>query len=133
MQIQHFYATADGGSCFGEIEIALANARVDGFGHTIAFSTPFASPRVSLVELPPGLDQDWHGAPERQLVFVLEGIVEVETTDGETRRWGRGECFLADDTSGRGHRTRTLDGRAVVLFAPIAADFALETWTQTAG
>jgi hypothetical protein len=133
MQIQHFHATATGGSCFGEVEITLANKRDDGFGNIISASTPFASPRVAVVELPVGMDQDWHGAPERQLVFILEGRVEVETTDGEKRSWGQGEFFLADDTTGQGHKTRTVGGRAVVLFAPIAADFALEKLAHAAG
>jgi hypothetical protein len=130
MRIQHFYTTPEGGSRFGEIEIALTNAREDSFGHIILCSTPFVSPRVSVVELPAGLYQDWHCAPERQLVVVLDGSLEVESTDGETRRWRKGECFLADDTGGSGHRTRTLGGRALLLFAPVAPDFSLDAWQR---
>ena len=38
------------------------------------------------------------------------------------RRWQAGDMFLAGDTSGRGHRTRVLDGPALVMFIPLAAD-----------
>lgn len=125
MRIVRFHTRADGGSQFAEIEIALANTREDAFGHLIAYSRPFVSPNVSVVELPDGLDQDWHCAPERQLVVVLDGTIEVETTDGDTRRWRNGECFLADDTGGRGHRTRTSGGPARLLFVPLAPDLDL--------
>ena len=130
MKITRFCATDDGGSRFEDLEITLANEREDGMGHTISFSTPFSSPNVSLVTLPAGLDQDWNGAPERQLVFVLQGCVEVETTDGNKRRWHKGQFFLADDTSGQGHQTRTINGPALVLFNPVSAEFAVERWTQ---
>lgn len=128
MHIIRFHTTADGGSCFADIEIETAHQRDDEFGHTIHYSTPYQSPAVSVIELPAGLDQDWHCAPERQLVVVLEGELEVETTDGATRRWRNGECFLADDMGGRGHRTRTIGGRALLLFAPLAAAFELTAW-----
>ena len=131
MKITRFCASDDGGSRFEDLEIILANEREDGMGHTISFSTPFPSPNVSLVTLPANLDQDWHGAPERQLVFVLQGCVEVETTDGSKRRWHKGQFFCADDTSGRGHRTRTIDGPALVLFNPVSDDFQFESWTRT--
>jgi quercetin dioxygenase-like cupin family protein len=55
------------------------------------------------------------GVP-RQLLFVLSGTLEVETSDGKKHRCGSGEVFLADDVSSRGHRTRTIGSPARVLF-----------------
>lgn len=118
MKVIRISATADGGSRFEEIELALDQARADAFGHRIRFSEPYPSPAVSVVELPAGLDQDWHNAPARQLVVVLDGIIEVTTTDGVSRRWRAGEVFLPADVTGRGHRTRAIEGPVRLLFAP---------------
>jgi redox-sensitive bicupin YhaK (pirin superfamily) len=69
-----------------------------------------------LTEMPEGLYQDWHPASRRQLLVVLSGTLEVETSDGKKHRCSHGEIFLADDVGSRGHRTRTIDGPARVLF-----------------
>ncbi|HEY2540884.1 MAG TPA: hypothetical protein VGI28_15525 [Stellaceae bacterium] len=69
-----------------------------------------------MTEMPEGLYQDWHRASRRQLLVVLSGTLEVETGDERKHRCGSGEVFLADDVGSRGHRTRTIGGRARVLF-----------------
>lgn len=119
MRITRFVTSDDGGSRFQEYEIALDQSREDAFGHTIRFSAPYASPGVSVVELPAGLDQGWHNAPAEQLVIVLDGTIEVTTTDGETRRWSRDEMFMPADVDGRGHLTRAIDGPVTLVFAPL--------------
>src|SRR3977135_4293402 len=55
-------------------------------------------------------------ASRRQLLFVLSGTLEVETSNGKKHRCGSGEVFLADDVGSRGHRTRTIGGPVRVLF-----------------
>jgi len=128
MRITRFHPAPDGGSVFAEIEIALPFDRTDAEGHVIVGSRRFASPAVQLVELPAGLDQSWHPAPQRQIVVVLDGTLEVTTGDGATRRFGPGNAFLADDVASRGHLTRTIDGAVRVLFVPMPAEVDLDTW-----
>lgn len=123
MKITTFETGADGGSYFRDFNIDLTMTRDDGQGHTLLLSPPYHSPAVQLVELPAGMAQDWHTAPARQLVVVLSGVIEVETTDGACRRWRSGEVFLPADISGRGHRTRCLDGAVRLLFAPVPEGF----------
>lgn len=132
MRITRFHTTDDGGSVFEEIDLGLPKERQDGQGHTIRSSNIFASPLVQFAELPAGLDQTWHPAPRRQIVAILGGAVEVTTTDGQSRRFGAGQVFLADDMGGKGHLTRTIDGPAQVLFAPMPDDVDLETWAARA-
>ncbi|HZO82742.1 MAG TPA: hypothetical protein VFB33_13690 [Candidatus Binataceae bacterium] len=128
MKIIRFHATADGGSRFQEIEIPIDQPRVDSFGNTLRQSAAFASPGVRFVELPRGLDQSWHNAPARQIVFVLSGVLEVGTTDGEARRWGPGAAFMPYDVSGKGHTTRVLEGPALVAFIQLPEGFDVERW-----
>jgi hypothetical protein len=60
---------------------------------------------VGIISSPPGWHGDWHPAPRRQLMFMLSGELEVQVSDGETRRFGPGAAILVEDTSGRGHVT----------------------------
>ncbi len=126
MKLTSFQNQANGQSRFQEVNVPLTVERQDEFGHTLKLSAAYASSAVQFVELPAGMDQDWHTAPARQLVVVLSGEIEVETGDGETRRWRAGEAFVPADVSGQGHRTRCIGGAVRLLFAPLPDGFAFE-------
>jgi hypothetical protein len=130
MKITRFHATDDGGSRFQEIEIPVEKPRTDKFGNTMHQSGVFTSPGVLFVALPRDLDQSWHNAPARQIVFVLSGTVEVGTTDGETRRWGPGSAFMPYDVSGKGHTTRVIEGPATVAFIQLPEGLDVENWPR---
>jgi hypothetical protein len=120
MKITRFVATEDGGSRFEEFDIPLDNERQGAGGYTLMSSEMFSSDAVCFVSLPADLDQDWHQAPARQLVQLITGAVEVTTTDGDVRRWHGGDLFMAADVSGQGHKTRVVDGPAIVMFVPLS-------------
>ena len=129
MKITRFITTDDGGSRFTDIDIPVSNPRKDADGHTLLLSNAYTSPNVQFAELPAGMSQTWHNAPARQIVVVLSGVLEVTTTDGQSRQWRAGEAFLADDVTGKGHLTRTIGGATQVMFAPLPAGFAVEKWS----
>ena len=52
-----------------------------------------------------------HNAPRRQYVINLDAAVVIEVGDGTKRVLGQGEILLAEDTTGRGHRSRAVDGK----------------------
>jgi hypothetical protein len=56
----------------------------------------------------PGTVQDWHNAPRRQYVITLSGQGEVELVGGKKIHMGPGHIDLAEDTTGKGHITRTI-------------------------
>ena len=59
---------------------------------------------------------DWHNAPQPQYIIYLNGKVEVEASDGEKRIFQDGDVLFANDTTGKGHITRTLtDGNSIVV------------------
>jgi redox-sensitive bicupin YhaK (pirin superfamily) len=125
MRIVRFARASDGGSQFVEVDIPIDNASTDAFGNTVHRSAVLPAQSTMLTEMPEGLYQDWHPASRRQLLVVLSGTLEVETSDGKKHRCSSGEVFLADDVGTRGHRTRTIDGPARVLFVhlPPEANF----------
>jgi redox-sensitive bicupin YhaK (pirin superfamily) len=116
MKVVRFATASDGGSQFVEVDIPIANASTDAFNNTVHRSAVLPAQSVMVTEIPEGLFQDWHPASRRQLLFVLSGTLEVETSDGKKHRCSNGEVFLADDVGSRGHRTRTIGGPARVLF-----------------
>jgi quercetin dioxygenase-like cupin family protein len=68
---------------------------------------PLPASAVTFGTIPPGLVTDWHPSAIRGLVITLSGEVEHEAADGTRRRFGPGDIFLAEDTTGTGHRTRS--------------------------
>jgi len=128
MKVIRFHATANGESRFQEIEVPINDPRPDQFGHTILQSGAWASPSIRFVELPVGLDQNWHHAPARQIVAVLSGTIEVGTSDNQKRRCTSGQAFIADDLTGKGHVTRVVDGPARLMFVQLPDSFDFDRW-----
>jgi quercetin dioxygenase-like cupin family protein len=128
MKITRFHATEDGESRFQEVEVPIDSPRPDSFGHTILQSNAWPSSSIRFVELPAGLDQSWHHAPASQIVVVLSGTVEVGTSDNQKRQCTAGQAFIADDLTGKGHKTRVLNGPARVIFIQLPPNFDFARW-----
>ena len=65
-------------------------------------------------------DYDWHRAPQRQFIVLLDGEIEIEVGTGEIRRFRGGEVLLVEDTEGQGHRTRSIgEAPRRSLFLPL--------------
>jgi hypothetical protein len=105
VKITRVYSGQDGESHFEEVEVDIGKLQP---GDAIVF-------RHAL----PGDVNDWHVAPRRQYVINLSGYSEVEIGDGTKRRFGPGDIFLADDTTGRGHISRVV-GAQPRLFVTVA-------------
>lgn len=128
MRVTRFFTTPDGGSAFDELEIPFGAPSRDPWGNAMRIGVAFSSPAVRLFEIAEGAFQDWHNAPRRQLCFMLEGVWEIGTTDGEKRRWGPGEAFLPDDVEGRGHTSEVIEGPVRMVFVPLPDEVDLDTW-----
>lgn len=67
----------------------------------------------------PGWIGELHPAPTRQFLALMSGVVEMETTDGTTRRFRPGDLVLLEDTWGKGHLTRNIgDDYSMFLVVP---------------
>lgn len=75
---------------------------------------------IGFLTLPAGYRSDWHPAPRKQYIMVLEGAVEVEAGDGETRVFRPGSVLLVTDTEGRGHKTNVVgDADVLLVWVPV--------------
>jgi hypothetical protein len=115
MKITRLYADEKGESHFQDVEVE--------------FEAPTPSGRVSarqkatgiiFREVPPDYDLDWHPAPRRQYIINLDAGVQLTASDGESRRIKAGEVVLVEDTWGKGHLSKAIDGKLRhCIFVPI--------------
>ena len=106
MRLTRIFTGADGATHFEELEIPLVDA-----GSIGRLSETVPASGVVFRETPGDYDYDWHPAPRRQYIVLLDGEIEITVGDGDTRRFRGGDVLLVEDTEGRGHRTRSVDGR----------------------
>ncbi|WP_235841655.1 hypothetical protein [Confluentibacter sediminis] len=53
-------------------------------------------------------DFDFHPAPKRQYVVLLDGGIEIETSLSAKRKFTSGDILLLEDTTGKGHKTKNI-------------------------
>ena len=115
MKCLRIYATPDGESHFGEVDIAMTLTRSFPDGAPVEHSARYEASRsafyeasrVRFVHIPAGAHEaDFHKPPGRLLAIWLDGEVEFETSDGERRRVSAGKAVLVEDTHGKGHISR---------------------------
>lgn len=111
MKITRIYTGDDGESHFTDVDIDLLDRGARG-----ALSRPVDAQSVIFRRTAADYHLDFHPAPRRQLVVNLTGSVEIETGSGEKRLLGPGSIMLAEDTTGRGHISRAVDGERHCLF-----------------
>jgi len=73
-----------------------------------------ATTQISFSEWPVGRFLDWHPAPRRQFVIIVSGQLEIGLGDGSKHVFGPGDARLVEDTTGKGHTTRTLGNQPCV-------------------
>ena len=114
------YSDSSGESHFADDQIAFTLADYAPPATPISISDATPADSVVFLSSPSGWLGDFHPAPRRQFMFLLSGQLEVEVSDGETRRFGPGAVLLVEDIVGRGHLSRVVgDGRAYMVAVPI--------------
>ena len=102
LMIHHLFTGPDGLTHEEEIE-----AKFSGGGDNEAYKL-LANAGAELRRAPPGRVADWHTAPRRQYVITLSGHGEIEVAGGKKILLGPGDIDFVEDTTGKGHITRTV-------------------------
>lgn len=109
------YADVDGHSRFEEKAIQMKSSGTIGF-----LSEMIPVEGIIFREVEPAYDYDFHNAPQRQFLVLLDGEIEIETSLGEKRIFRAGEILLLEDVTGKGHRTRNVQQKPRrSLFIPV--------------
>ena len=118
MKITRLFSDEHGESHFEEIDIPLKSA-----GDIGSLSDIISVSGMILRENPGDYNYDWHPAPRKQYIVMLEGILVVEVSDGEQRTFPPGDILLVEDTEGKGHKSWIPDGKPrKSLFITIGED-----------
>ena len=106
MRITRIYSDPKGESYFEDIAIELSDS-----GDIGLLSKPHLVKHMIFRETESDYDYDWHTAPQRQYIVLLEGEIEIEVSSGDIRQFSGGDILLVEDVRGKGHRTRTIDNK----------------------
>ena len=120
MRVLRIYTKASGESALELREAPMRGARPT--------SPTFQGGALFFRETAEGFVQDFHNAPRRQLIFLASGLLEIESSEGERHVCRPGDLIFAEDTTGKGHITRSLrDTRGFVHLA-MPDDFDVSAW-----
>jgi hypothetical protein len=101
--IVRVYSDANGDSKFEDIHIPLKDA-----GEIGKLSEELPARSVMFREVIADYDYNFHVAPQKQYLILIDGEIEIETTLGIKRQFKAGDVLLLEDTEGKGHRTRNI-------------------------
>jgi hypothetical protein len=114
IQITRIYTGPDGMTHSEEIE---AKPDPSGPGNVIKLM-PVSGAEIH--RLTPGTTLNWHPGPRYQYVITISGHGELEIADGKKIAEDPGHITLIEDTTGKGHITRTLGTEdRVALWLPL--------------
>jgi len=106
MKITRLYSDDNGETHFEDIDIPLQDN-----GDIGRLSDILPVKGMILRENPGNYFYDWHPAPRKQYIVMLEGLLEVLVSDGEQRSFSSGDILLIEDLEGRGHKSWVPDGK----------------------
>jgi len=109
-------------------ESAIEVRRVPMSAGDRPMSATFGCESMFFRETPQGHVQDLHNAPRRQLIFLVSGLLELETSEGRRVVCRPGDLIFAEDTTGRGHVTRSLRDMRGFVHVAVPPDFDVSGW-----
>jgi hypothetical protein len=102
-QVCRIYSDASGDTHFENVTIPLTDKGIVGrLSHTVAVDS------MIFREVESSCDWDFHPAPQRQYIVLLDGEIEIETSLHEKRVFKGGDVLLMEDITGKGHKTKNL-------------------------
>lgn len=115
-KVTRIFSDGTGDSHFEDIEVPLQSDGEIGF-----LSDKVPVKEIVFRTVKPDYDYDFHTAPQRQYIILLDGAIEIETSLGRKRTFKGGEILLVEDTEGKGHKTRNIqhiERRSIFITLP---------------
>jgi hypothetical protein len=106
MKVTRIYSDNKGETHFEDADIRLENFR----GNIHRRSEPLKASGMSFAAFSGALAENWHTAPRKQAIIILNGEVDLAVSDGGKRRFGPGHVLVLEDTTGKGHTTHSVEG-----------------------
>ncbi|BET45175.1 hypothetical protein ACH4GE_38365 [Streptomyces tendae] len=113
--VTRMYTDAAGETHFAEEKLDLAEVNFAPPAPSMFLSTATEAKASVYLLLPDGYFGDFHPAPRKQVMTLLKGELEVQVSDGESRRFLPGGSVLVEDVTGKGHSTRSVGGESLLI------------------
>ena len=107
--------TSQGGSRFEAVVIPVTLQNFAPPAQPFSVSPLSQASQCGFLHLPAGWVGDMHPSPIRMWIFILEGEMHFEASNGDVRRLASGSALLLEDTVGQGHFSRVVGSRSVTL------------------
>jgi hypothetical protein len=114
-QYSRLLPTSDGGSRFDEVSISFELKNFAPPAQSFSVSALGEATQCGFLHLPVGWYGEMHPSPIRMWIFVLQGRMKFEASNGDAREISPGSALLLEDTVGRGHVSSVLSETAVIL------------------
>lgn len=101
--VTRIFTDENGDSHFEMVEYPLTNGGPIGF-----LSDKIAAHHIVFRKVVPEYDYDFHTAPARQFIILLDGKIEIETSLDAKKQFSAGDILQVEDVTGKGHRTKNL-------------------------
>jgi hypothetical protein len=99
---------------FEERELELAT--VEGVAPGGVFeAAALGEGSVALIRFAAGFDCEFHNTDAPTYMFIMQGEMEIELSDGVKRVLRGGDHVYMTDNDGEGHRSRVLGDEAVIM------------------
>lgn len=103
--VSRVVAGHDGASQFEDVVVPYS-----GPGNPLVMTEVFPATAISFRWTPGTYEFDFHPAPRRRLIILLEGRLEITVGDGSARQFSVGDVVEVADTTGKGHISKSADG-----------------------
>ncbi len=103
MQYTRIYSDTNGYTHFEDVQINLSDKGLIGY-----LSDNYPVKSVQFRENKPNYNWDFHNAPDRQFIILLDGELEITTSLGEIRNFKGGDILLVEDITGKGHKSKEI-------------------------
>ena len=116
MRARRIYTGPDGRSHFDDIPLDFQLGD-EGFEDLPEIKAKTVMLRRSTAAGRAHIAEQFHTAPARTYVVLLQGRIEIEVAHGVKERFGPGDIILGEDLEGEGHVTRGVgDEPRIALF-----------------
>lgn len=121
MRLVRFYTKPNGDSAIEVREVPMSAGERP-------MSPTFQGGAMFCRETAEGHVQSYHNAPRRQLIFLTSGILELESSEGQRYICRPGDLIFAEDTTGKGHITRSLRDTRGFVHVAMPENFDVTSW-----
>lgn len=117
LSFSRLVATSDGGSRFDVVAVPVTLRDFAPPAQPFSVSPLSEASQCGFLHLPAGWVGEMHPSPIRMWIFVLDGEMHFEASNGEARHIGPGSALLLEDTVGQDHLSRVHGQRPATLAA----------------